>query len=233
MSSIDSSTASPPLQTLSDTSAAAVNGYTSLKPEDFIRLFLTQMKDQNPLKPMDNAAILQQMTSLSAIQANHDMQKTLTDFSQNMSYTMGKSQVFAASQLIGKKVEVPSPQCVLTPGEGLNGSVRLNGAATGITVTVKDLDGKTVCTKDCGATQTGGLVDFSWDGKGPAPDNKEYPAGLYNVSATATVNGQSVGVPVAGSFKVNSVAMDRTSGEVILNVDQVGGIGMNDVIKIL
>ena len=204
-----------------------------LQPDDFIKLFLTQMRSQNPLNPTDSNAILQQMAEISSISASKSMENSMATLSQNVAVTMGNSQVLEATQLIGKKVEVPTPNGVtpLVENDGLAGSVLLPAPASDLKIIIKDPSGNTVKTIDMGASGSSGLVDFKWDGKGD--DGTVYKPDYYQVTASAVIDGKSVNVHTAGSYKVNSVALNQKTGGVILNVEGLGGIGMGDIVKIL
>ncbi len=204
-----------------------------LSPDDFITLFLTQMKNQNPMHPTDSSAVLQQMAEISSISASNALQTSMNNLTQNVDVALGNSQVLEATQLIGKKVEVPTPTGMtpLVDGEGLGGSALLTSPASDVKITIKDPSGKVVKTIDLGPSQSTGLVDFNWDGK--SDDGKTtYKADYYQVSAVATINGKPTNVNTTGSFKVNSVALNQQTGGVILNVAGLGGIGMSDIVKI-
>ncbi len=197
-----------------------------LSKDDFIRIFLTQMRVQNPLKPFDSSTMLQQMSQLTALTASEELQKTI----KNLNVTIGKSEILSASQLINKKVQIPADASPLVAGEGLGGSVVVPGDASNIIVTIKDPTGKVVKTIDKGSS-TSGILDFDWDGKDS--EGKEMAAGFYQISATATLNGKTENLPTAGTYKVKSVAMNPVSGNVYLNLDGYGGIDLSGIIKII
>jgi len=216
--------------------AAQSNTKTALKkelsPDDFITLFLAQMRNQNPMNPTDSSAVLQQMSQISAISASKAMQDTLNDVSKSVDSALSKTQVLQATQLIGKRVEVPSKFSPYSATEGLSGSALLSGPAESVTITIKDMTGNVVKTINNGPSKTGGLVDFNWDGM----DNngvKQTVDGAYQVSATATTAGKITTVPTAGSFKVNSVGLNQKNGGIVLNLEQIGGTGLEDIVKIL
>jgi flagellar basal-body rod modification protein FlgD len=71
--------------------------FTQLKTEDYIKLMVTELQNQDPLNPMDNAQMLQQVSQISAIQSNNTLTSTLT----SMSFGEGLA---AASSMIGKGV---------------------------------------------------------------------------------------------------------------------------------
>ena len=72
------------------------DGSTSLyglTTDDFMKLFLAQLQNQDPTKPMDDSQMLSQLSQMSMIQTFENLQKTLTG-----------SQLAQSSALIGKHV---------------------------------------------------------------------------------------------------------------------------------
>lgn len=201
-------------------------GSRNLSQQDFMKLFLTQMRTQSPLKPFDSSDMMQQMTQLNSLSATEQLEKSIRLMNSNL----GRSQVVAATQLIGKKVVIPSQVSQLTESDGLNGSVVVPAHARSIEVEIKDKDDKLVKKLSLPASDSG-VVDFHWDGK---DENGEMmPADYYHLSAKGDFGGEQIDIPTAGYFKVNSVTMDRQTSSVILNLDGLGGVDMGNIIKIL
>ena len=199
---------------------------TQLSPNDFMTLMLAQLKMQDPLKPYDNTAMLQNMAQISSLNATQDLQSSI----KTMNTNLGKSQVLSASQLVGKKVALPSEVSPLVANEGMTGSIIVPGQASAVTMTIKDSNNQVVRTLSLGPSGSG-VMDFQWDGTDAT--GKQMNPGFYHMEATASINGKGVSAVTAGTFKVNSVALNQTDGEVILNVDGLGGMKMNDILKIL
>lgn len=197
-----------------------------LSQDDFMRLLLTQLKMQSPTNPFDSNTMMQQVSQLTALSATQELQKSVKDMRANM----GASQMLEASQTVGKFVQIPRDTSPLGADGVLRGSVVVPEQADKVSVTLRDTLGKTIKTLELGAPSAG-VVDFTWDGLDDS--GKPQPAGYYALSASAFISGESVSIPTAGTFKVNSVAMDRNHKEVILNLDGVGGVGLEDIIKIL
>lgn len=203
-----------------------IGGKKELSKDDFIKIFLAQMKLQSPLKPYDSSAMLQQMSQLTALSATEELQNTI----KNLNYNLGKSQAISASQLIGKNVQIPSEISPYVKGESLRGSVVLPNDASNIEISIKNSKGEVVQVLNKG-NSSAGVLDFAWDGKDA--DNNQLESDYYQISATATINGEKSRLMTAGTFKVESVALNPADNNVILNVDGLGGIDMSDIIKII
>ncbi len=74
------------------------NGIDSLDQDQFLSLIITQLQNQDPLEPTDNAALMQQVSDLRSLAANDSLMDTLGNFSVTQ-------QLTTASNLIGKSIE--------------------------------------------------------------------------------------------------------------------------------
>jgi len=74
-----------------------VNRIQQLDVEHFITLMITELQNQDPLNPLDNAQMLQQISQIREIGATDDLTKTLE------SVVMGQS-ISSASSLLGKEI---------------------------------------------------------------------------------------------------------------------------------
>jgi len=74
-----------------------VDKFTTLQTQDYIKLMVSELQNQDPLNPMDNAQMLQQVSQISAIQSNNSLTSTLN------SVLLGQNLASAGS-LIGKGV---------------------------------------------------------------------------------------------------------------------------------
>lgn len=78
-------------------STPSSNPLGSLKTEDFLKILIAELSNQNPLDPMDNEKLLNQITSLTSVSTNTALVDTLKSFGSTQS-------LGSASSLIGKKV---------------------------------------------------------------------------------------------------------------------------------
>ncbi len=199
---------------------------TQLTQDDFMKLLLAQMRLQSPENPFDSNTMMQQISQLTTLSATKEMEETV----KGLNTSLGTSQVLSAAQLVGKKVQVPGETSPLIAGEGLRNALIIPQNAEKVTVTIKDANDRIVKTMEMGP-QAAGVLDFSWDGRDAA--NIQQSPGIYKISATGLVKGNDVNIPVAGTFTVNSVALDKNTRGVILNLDGKGGVNMDEVIKIM
>ena len=77
--------------------AALQNSKYNLKTEDFIKMMVTQLQNQDPMDPAKNQDLLAQMSQIGQLQSSTDLQSTLKSI-------MSQSQISSAGALIGKSV---------------------------------------------------------------------------------------------------------------------------------
>ena len=111
----------------------------TLTSEDFLELMMTEMKYQDPTKPMDSDKMLQDQMQLSTIDANTKM----TDAMQSLEKAYNQSAIADSSNMIGKIIEKGESedgntyQYLITSVEQKDGEIVLNGKQ----LTGKDEDG--------------------------------------------------------------------------------------------
>ena len=81
----------------SPTAAAGAGKAFDLKPEDFIKLMITQLKNQNPTEPAKNEQLLAQMSQIGQLQSSTSLQTSLSKM-------VLQNNLGAAGNLIGKSV---------------------------------------------------------------------------------------------------------------------------------
>lgn len=73
------------------------NDLRDIDLDEFLQLMITELQNQDPLSPTDNAQLLQQMTQIREIGATNQLSETLADFAVSQELT-------TASSLIGKTI---------------------------------------------------------------------------------------------------------------------------------
>jgi flagellar basal-body rod modification protein FlgD len=96
----------PPATATSSTETAATNAF-GLSFESLLRIILTQLTYQDPLKPMDNFEFVSQLAQFSQLQIG----QTGNDRLQQLVQAQGTSQ---AASLLGKKVDIPAGAATLS-----------------------------------------------------------------------------------------------------------------------
>jgi flagellar basal-body rod modification protein FlgD len=209
----------------SSTSAATSTAASQLQAtqDRFLALLVAQMKNQDPLNPMDNAQVTSQMAQLSTVSGINQLNATV----QALSSSMTAAQSLQATAMIGHAALVPGNQIVMAKGAA-NAAVELSQPADQVTVTIKDAKGNVVRTLQLGE-QKAGIADFQWDGKDDS--GAVLADGAYTFAATSVLSGNKSTPTTLSYGMVNSVSLN--AGVAQLNVGNLGDVALDAIRRIL
>jgi flagellar basal-body rod modification protein FlgD len=164
--------------------AAAASGSTNTDAasDRFLRLLVAQMKNQDPLNPMDNAQVTSQMAQINTVTGIEKLNGTV----QELSSQFLQLQTMQGATLVGRDVVVPGNRLDVDAGIG-RGGFELESAADSVKVEIVSGSGAVVGTIELGA-QTGGVHDFAWDASAhPAADGYSFRVVAKSGSVTKSV----------------------------------------------
>jgi flagellar basal-body rod modification protein FlgD len=199
--------------------AAKTSNTIQEQQDRFLKLLVTQMKNQDPLNPLDNAQVTTQMAQLSTVTGIEKLNATLEAFT--------RAQAFQAVGLIGHHVLAPGEFVNLNGGAGVGG-FELPSAADSVKVSIFDASGNLVRRLDLG-DQNEGVSVFQWDGKTDA--GEVAPDGAYGFTVAASINGNAVLSEPLAVGAVQSVLMDGIGPA--LSVQGMGLVDLSQVKQIL
>ncbi|MEY3522475.1 flagellar hook assembly protein FlgD [Limnohabitans sp. 2KL-51] len=208
-----------------DVKDAAKKTNEDMGKQEFLTLFTAQLQNQNPLEPVKNEAFVAQLAQFSQLEALTNMQGSLDNFVKSYS----GERMLGSAALIGKKVSVIDTPTQLTSGGVIDGSIDLPMGASQVQLSVHDSQGRLVQELVAGP-QLPGTAPVSWNGKDAT--DKPAPSGLYRLSATATVNGKSVPVPVSTLSTVRAISSNPADGSVSVEVDGGKTMLLTDVKRV-
>ena len=178
---------------------AAMKKSTGMNKDDFLKLFVTQLQNQDPLNPQDSSQFISQLAQLTQVEQAYNTNTNL----QSMLNQGGNSMSMASVSMIGKQVEAAGNQVNLQSGSPSAVNFSLAGAANQVTVSVMDPSGAVVKTITGGAMSSG-EGSLAWDGtnnSGAALGSGAYTfsvsakdAGGSNVASTPLIKGKVDGV---------------------------------------
>lgn len=197
---------------------------TAIEAQDrFMKLLVTQMKNQDPLNPMDNAQVTSQLAQLSTVTGIDKMNATL----ESLMGTFQSGQSLQATSMIGRGVMVAGEGLTLSSGVGLLG-MDLKEPADKVVVTIRDQAGNAVKTMDIGK-QDQGLIPLAWDGM--TDKGATAPDGSYKFDISATRGTDKV--PVDSMAVVEVMSVSTGTGGVKLNLNGRPSVGMDAVKQII
>ncbi len=199
--------------------SSASNGM-QLGSDSFLKLMLTQLKNQDPMSPQDPTAFLGQLAQLSTVQGIQSMQ---TDIS-SLTSALRSSQVLDGTMLVGHSVLAANETAQLADAGGVSGQVTVPKNANSVQLVISDASGQTVRTVPM--STTAGTGTFNWDGTTML--GTRAPAGSYTLKVVASVGGVSQQLETQVNSRVNSVTIDPTNSSLTLNTD-IGPVALSNV----
>ena len=189
----------------------------------FLKMLVTQMKNQDPLNPLDNAQVTSQMAQLSTVTGINK----LNDSIGSLASMFQSNQLLQASGMIGHGVLAEGSGLKLSGSKAIGG-IELQQPADKVVVTVTSLAGQVLQTVDLGA-QNAGVMSFQWDGGTDA--GGKVADGAYQFSVKAVQGGQSIAAGTLSLGVVNSVSVDAQG--ISLNADGLGALALSKIKQIL
>lgn len=208
------------------TSSTDPEDRTELDQDDFLELMTTQLNNQDPLKPMDSAEFMTQISQFSAVEGIN----ALLDSFEGLASSLQSSQALEASNLIGRHVLVDSDEGYLPQDGALYGAAELEGSAENVTVNIYDTTGALIGQVDLGS-QYSGQVQFGWDGT--MLDGQKAPPGKYRFSIEATNGDRTDTLAPQVLAQVVSLTLGRPGEEMQVELGNLGQVDFSQVNQIL
>ena len=198
---------------IGSTSPALANSQTGLADnfEMFLTLLTEQMKNQDPLNPLDSTQFVNQLVDFSSVEQQIAQNQNLESLLLLQSAAAQSSSV----SYISRVATAETPQATLQNGSA-NWEYTLPSDATSSSIIIRDDNDRIVARRD-GETSTGSH-DFAWDGLGDG--GAALDEGVYSLEVIAQdSDGENLAVNIQAAARVTGV--DLSGSEVIV---EMGGI---------
>ncbi len=207
VSSLTSQTSAASTGTAADAQTIAGN-FTQ-----FLTLLTTQLKNQNPLDPMDTNQFTQQLVQFAGV----EQQLKTNDRLDSILTSSKASAVSQASGFVGQTVTSDGKTATLEEGEA-RWTLTPARAAKAAVITISDAKGNVVATKT--KALSAGAQSFTWDGRGSS--GFTVADGLYSVRVDALdATGAKVDVDLQVTGKVDSVDLDGSEPVLVIGQSRV------------
>jgi flagellar basal-body rod modification protein FlgD len=147
-----------------------------LGQEEFLHLMITQLKNQDPFKPLESGEFLGQLAQFGTVSGLATLQTSFED----LATSLVSNQALQAAALVGRSALVERDAITLEKDATVSGAVELEARSTGVEVRIQDARGEVVRRIVLGE-QPAGLARFDWDGKND--DGKRVDPGRYTIVA--------------------------------------------------
>ncbi len=199
------------INTTAATNKASTGSAFGLKNE-FLQMMVAQIQNQDPLAPLDGTEYVGQLAQFSMVEGVEGLRKGQAAEAELL-YTQ---QVLQSTNLIGKKVLVPTTGIAAQQGEKPEGVIRLDSAADEVVLTVKDLNGKVIDQQKWQHTKAG---DIRFET--PELDEGSYVFDVEVRSGDKVTNG----APML-SRQVERVMLPSSGGDIQLAVAGMGNVSL-------
>ena len=199
----------------SGTAVAAVGGQGTA--DTFLKLLVTQMQNQDPLNPMDNAQVTSQIAQINTVSGIQSLNGTVAGLAAQFT----QLQALQGVSLVGRDITLAGNRLQLT-GSRAQGAFALAGPADQVKVEVLNGAGRVVDTLPLGAMTSGQQV-FQWAGNAQ-------PDGAYTFRVTATAGAASVASTPLVTDKVQAVSL--AGNKLMLDTLHSGSVDYSAVISV-
>jgi flagellar basal-body rod modification protein FlgD len=188
---------------VSGPSSTAAQGSPALGKDDFLKLLMAQLSNQDPTQPADPTTFTTQLAQFSQLELQQNANSTLTDMAASQAAANQQSAV----NLVGKNVTFSTSTVTIAAGGGALLTGKLAGDASNVVATIKNGAGATLRTLKIGGTPQGN-VQIPWDGRDDS--GAQLAAGNYSVQLTATdAQGNAVTATAQQSALVTGVTFSN------------------------
>jgi flagellar basal-body rod modification protein FlgD len=195
-------------------------GMGDMGQEQFLTLMLAQLKNQDPLKPLEPGEFLGQLAQFSTVTGVQGMQSQMV----GMVDALRASQTVEGASLIGRAVLSEGNIASFDGQTAVRGTIDVPDTAAAVEVVIRDSLGTEVSRLLRGPG--GGEREYSWAGRGV--NGESLPRGTYQVDAMARFADRTEALPVSVLSTVRSITVDGQGAGLLLNTDN-GRIALSSV----
>lgn len=201
------------------------SGSNDITHEDFLKLMLAQLENQDPTNPQDTEKFMGQIAQFTAASGISQLQSDFQSFFEHMR----SDQSLRASHFVGREVVVRGAEGYLPEQGELQAVIDLKETAPNLTVDVVSQSGERIYRERLGE-RSSGEHPFQWDGTDE--DGQRLPAGSYKINAYIEDGDERHGVPTLVGAPVTSVSLGRDGRPPMLSVAGQGEVSLDEVRRI-
>ena len=179
------------------------NPKSQLDKDAFMKLFLTELKYQDPTSPMDTDKMLEQTSQMSSLEMNQNMQSTLNKLSAQLT----QSSTLGSINAIGKMADTGNRYLNVTDDDNSKSfELYFGDDIQSGNVIIKNKNGETIKTFPL-ETHNKGILSFDWD---LTDDNgNRVSSDSYEITAQYTSQDGSSHTTALGAYPIESIKFDN------------------------
>ncbi|HEY5758105.1 MAG TPA: flagellar hook capping FlgD N-terminal domain-containing protein [Steroidobacter sp.] len=192
--------------------------------DSFLTLMTAQLKNQDPLKPLEGTEFISQLATFGTVSGVQSMQTSL----ETLAASLRSTQTLNGSTMIGRDILASADSFDHTQGGTVSGQIDVPAGTTSLQLRITDSAGAVV--REIQLETAEGTQNFTWDGL--RNDGTPAESDTYDIEAVASVQGESGSLEVLMAGRVSSVSLDATGTNLSLNTSTLGAISMADVRRV-
>jgi flagellar basal-body rod modification protein FlgD len=191
--------------------------------EEFLTLMTAQLKNQDPMKPLEGTEFISQLATFGTVSGVQEMKESM----ELLASSLRSTQTLNGSSMLGRQILVEADSLTHTQGGTVSGELEVPAGTTSLQVRITDSTGAVVREMTLDTAQ--GTRTFTWDGL--KTNGQPAESDTYDIEAVATVAGQSGSLPLMLSGRVASVSIVGTN--LMLNTPALGAVDISDVRRVM
>ncbi|MEC5387376.1 flagellar hook assembly protein FlgD [Uliginosibacterium sp. H3] len=216
---------------IANTDTSKTSTTTTSKTEEaqtrFLKLLTTQLKNQDPMNPVDNAQTTSQLAQISTVDGIERLNSTL----QGLVGSQRSSETLQAAALVGRGVLVDGNQLQLasnSEGSYAIGGFTLGADADTVKISIMDASGVEVASESL-TDQEAGSHEFVWDGS--TTNGAVAADGKYTIKITASKG--KTAVDSSSLEMATVVSVSNGDNGVSLNAGRFSKLSLSDIRRII
>jgi flagellar basal-body rod modification protein FlgD len=192
--------------------------------DSFLTLMTAQLRNQDPLKPLEGTEFISQLAQFGTVSGVQGMQTSLEVLASSLRAT----QTLNGATMIGRDILASADSFDHTQGGSVSGQIDVPPGTTSLQLRITDSSGSVV--REMQLETAEGVRDFTWDGL--RSDGPQAESDTYDIEAVATVRGQTGSLEVMMAGRVSSVSLDASGTNLTLNTATLGQVSMAAVRRV-
>jgi flagellar hook assembly protein FlgD len=192
----------------------------TLDKDDFLKLFVEQLKNQDPLDPEKGTEMASKMAHFNSLEQMMNMNKSLDKMADAHSQTRNLDLV----NYVGKEVKLAGGKIRVGSDSVTQVAYEIGRDASEVEMEVRDSAGQLVFQKPMNG-QLKGVYSFDWDGKNNV--GQKLPEGNYSLSIKVKdINSADIPVRMSSKTQITGVDLKEKDGGVFT---PLGRVDLNDI----
>lgn len=196
-----------------------------LGQEDFLELMIVQLRNQDPLKPMENGDFLGQMAQFSTVNGIEQLNRSVS----SVTGALAANQALQAASLVERSALIEADTVELEEGGSISGMVELPGDVSHAVVAILDASGQEVARVPVTNDGTG-TARFTWNGLGA--DGQAVPGGRYRVTAEHQSGRQTQPASTYLWGEIESVSLFGSQNGMQMTLKGLGTFSLSEALEI-